>query len=158
NRWQYSQGYGFSMPIGTNASALQASSTQIGKRVNSTANSGLFASTGSFALATTGGTATNFVFDTPMMVEMKLHLVSAGQMDVTANVYVNNVLSSTNTVSDLGTGDSSTATFGTNTYAGNVGVQNNYSVYTKFDQMFLRLNGANDTKEIDITNMKVTLS
>src|SRR5262249_36139411 len=88
NRWQYSQGYGFSMPIGTNASALQASSTQIGKRVNSTANSGLFASTGSFALATTGGTATSFVFDTPMMVEMKLHLVSAGQMDVTANVYV----------------------------------------------------------------------
>jgi hypothetical protein len=161
NRWQFSQGYGFSMPIGTNASALQASSTQIGKRVNNTGSANLFSSTGNYALATTGGTATSFAFDTPMTVEMKLHLVAAGQMDVTANVYVNSVLTSTNTVSDLGTGDSSTATFGgpTNTYPGNVGVQNAYSVYTKFDQMFLRIGGGStDTHEIDITNFKVTLA
>ena len=39
-----------------------------------------------------------------------------------------------------------------------VGVLNNTSIYTKFDQMFFRLSGNADTGEIDITNFKVTIS
>ena len=158
-RWAYSQGYAFSMPIGTNASTLQASSTQLAKRMNDTGSSNLFSSTSNYVTATTGGTAVSQVLGGTYTVQMQLHEVSAGQMDVTANVYQGTdtgTLVSTNTVSDLGTGDAS-ATFGGMAETG-VGVLNNTSIYTKFDQMFFRLGGNADTGEIDITNFKVTLS
>ncbi|MFZ1008752.1 MAG: hypothetical protein WAN65_18080, partial [Candidatus Sulfotelmatobacter sp.] len=64
NRWAYSQGYAFSMPIGTNASSLQASETQIAKRVNDTGSSNLFSTVTNYVAATTGGTAVSEAFDT----------------------------------------------------------------------------------------------
>jgi hypothetical protein len=167
--WEFSQGYMFSIPIGTNASSLQASETQIGKRTNNTGGNDLMAHTGNFVLATTGGTAVSETFNQVYTVQIQLHEVSATHMDVTANVYQGSATGtpvSTNTVSDIGTGDPSlgggSATFGgvaivpgTNA---NAAVVNNTSIFTNFDQMFFRLNGSNDTKEFDITNMSVTLS
>lgn len=159
NRWDYSQGYMFSIPIGTNASSLQMSETQIAKRVTDLGSNNLISSTSNYVTATTGGTAVSEAFDTTYTVQIQLHEVSTTQMDVTANVYQGSdtgTLLSTNTVSDLG---GATQTFGGNSTAGNVGVLNSSSIYTNFDQMFFRLGGgSSDTKEIDITNMKVTLS
>ncbi len=159
-RWAYSQGYSTFIPIGTNVPGKQAGETQIGKRMNDTASTKLASTSGNFVLATTGGTAVSEVFDQMYTIQMQMHYVSTTQMDVTANVYQGSdtgTLVSTNTVSDLGTGDSN-ATFGGVAESGNVGVLNNTSVYNKFDQIFFRLNSSTDTGEIDITNFKVALT
>ena len=45
NRWAYSQGYGVSIPIGTNVLGKQMGETQIAKRMNDTAASTLWSKT-----------------------------------------------------------------------------------------------------------------
>jgi hypothetical protein len=163
--WAYSQGYGVSIPIGQNVPMKQASETQLAKRVNDTGTSNLFSSTGNYVTATTGGTAVSESFDQQYTIQIQLHEVSTTQMTVTSNVYLGSdtgTMVSTNTVTDLGTGDPSLAggggTFAGNAIAGNVGVLNNDSIYTNFDQLFFRLASNGDATEIDITNFKVTLS
>jgi hypothetical protein len=161
--WVDSQGYASLMGVGSNLTGVSMVNPQfLLEKRTSTGSANLIASSAAYTPAARAGTIINETLGTQYTVQMVLHEVSATQMDVTSNMYQGTdtgTLLSTATVSDIGTGDASTATFGGVAIVGaNNAVPGNGSIYTKFDQFFFRLAGSTDTAEIDITNFKVTLN
>src|SRR5262249_36857067 len=140
------------------------------KRVSSTASNNMMSASASFIeAAPKSGSVVLYSYDQVYTIQIKLHLVSATQMDVSSTLFqgsdTGTVLSQSTTASDVGSGDSSTATFGGTALGANVGVPGNAAPYVKFDQLFFRLATGNasgltgnDIGEIDINNFKVALS
>jgi hypothetical protein len=140
---------GYIVQFSLNKTSSGANPLQIGKRVNS--NASLAGSSGAYVFAPTGGAtyALNGTADTVYTIQMLLNVVSATQLDVTATLFKDNTSISTLTVSDLGT------TFGgTAVPAGLTGSQ---SIYTNFDQLFIRNSDNTQATQLNLTNWKVDI-
>jgi len=124
--WADAVGYAVQLPLST---ASGTNPLLLEKRTVS--NTSLLGSGGAYTAAPTGGTAYSLAANTEYTLQFILSEVSASQLDVTAKI-----LDSTNTViSQLTQSDLGTTFGGTAVPAGLTG---NTSIYTKFDQLFLR--------------------
>ncbi len=141
--WQDAAGYQVQLPLNQAGSNTPF---QIGKRTNNS-NTGLLSSGNSYTFpAANGGTAVPIAANTTYTVQLLLNVISASQLDVTASILDNtNATLSSYTVSDTGTAFGGTAINGT-------GVPNNNQIYTKFDQLFLRLSDNSLTTHDGVNN------
>ncbi len=150
NPWSDATGYIVQLPIhGSNSGN---NPIQIGKRT--TSNTSLAGSSGAYAFATTGGTSYAMSgINTVYTVQLMLNVVSATQLDVTASVLQGNTVLSTHTVSDTGT------VFGGTNIAGGL-LPGSQSIYTKFDQLFVRNSDSTQVNpqtngEFSFTNFRI---
>ncbi|HMO84743.1 MAG TPA: PEP-CTERM sorting domain-containing protein [Lacipirellulaceae bacterium] len=144
NPWQDASGYSMMIPVNTGSGSNPIRLTK-----RTVVNNSLLGSDAAHTLPANGGATYSLANDVTYTASLSLYMVSATQMDVTGTLALGNTILSTLSYSDLG------ATFGGAAPPSGTQLPNASSVYTNFDQLFIRLSDNSQFSDVIFSNFRV---